>query len=125
MIKDLRYALDSKKISAPELLDTYIKKIKDNCALNCFITIDYDFSKEQAKLAQKLIDDGKSSLFTGIPVAVKDNILTKGMKTTCASKMLEDFVPDFNATVIDKLESEGYILLGKTNMDEFAMGNTS
>ncbi len=125
MIKDLREALDSKKIGAVELLDSYIKKIEENKNLNCFITVDRDFSVSQAKAAQKLIDENRAGLFTGIPVAVKDNIITKGMKTTCASKMLSSFVPDFNATVTDKLECSSYTLLGKTNMDEFAMGNSS
>lgn len=121
MIKDLRDALDRKKISVAELCTEYRKKIEEHSDLNAFLTVDFS----NADYAQKLIDENKASMLTGIPVAVKDNIMTKGVKTTCASKMLYDFVPQYSATVIQKLEKCGYILSGKTNMDEFAMGNTS
>jgi len=121
MIKDLRDALDRKKISVAELCTEHRKKIEEHSDLNAFLTVDFS----NADYAQKLIDENKASMLTGIPVAVKDNIMTKGVKTTCASKMLYDFVPQCSATVIQKLEKCGYILSGKTNMDEFAMGNTS
>lgn len=74
-----------------------------------------------AENAQKRIDSGDVSPLTGIPLAIKDNICTDGIKTTCASKMLENFIPPYNATVIEKLNADGYVLLGKTSMDEFAM----
>lgn len=125
MIQKMRNALDTKQISTIELLEEYKKRIKANKEFNCFITNDFEYSKELAKSAQVLIDERKSNPMTGILVAVKDNILTKDIKTTCASKMLENFIPDFDATVIKKLKSNGYILSGKTNMDEFAMGNTN
>ncbi len=125
MISKIRNALDSKKISTSELIDELGKKCEENKEYNCFITLDLEYAKKQAESAQKLIDEGKASSLTGIPIAVKDNILTRGMKTTCASKMLETFVPDFDATVIEKLKSENFILFGKSNLDEFAMGNTT
>lgn len=123
MIKKLRTELDNKKISVQELLDEYTKKISLS-DLNAFITVSDKLSND-AKKAQSQIDKGQIKPLTGIPIAIKDNILTKGIKTTCASKMLENFVPDYNATVIDKIYDIGGIVLGKTNMDEFAMGNTS
>lgn len=121
MIKSLRDALDRKKISVSELCSEYRKKAEEASDLNAFITLDFS----NTDYAQKLIDKNEASMLTGIPVAVKDNIMTRGIKTTCASKMLENFIPQYNATVIKRLKKIGYVLSGKTNMDEFAMGNTS
>lgn len=121
MIKSLRNLLDTKKISVLELCEEYKKKITENSDLNAFISVNF----ENIEYAQKLIDESKATMLTGIPVAVKDNILTKDIATTCASKMLEGFIPKQDATVIKKLKSEGFVMAGKTNMDEFAMGNTS
>ena len=122
-LREIRKALDSKEISAVELAEHFLSKIeeKDN-KLGSFLTVTKDRAISDAKIAQTLIDSGKSKDLTGIPVAIKDNICTKDIKTTCSSKMLENFVPPYNATVIDNLENDNYILLGKTNMDEFAMG---
>lgn len=125
MISKLRNALDSKKISTFEIIAELQKKCEENTQYNCFITNTWDYAKKQAEKAQELILKNKASSLTGIPIAVKDNILTKGIKTTCASKMLESFIPDFDATVIKKLNSEDFILSGKTNLDEFSMGNTN
>ena len=125
-IRDLRKALDNKEISAPELCGEYFKKIdeKDGEVLS-YITVTKDKALKDAENAQKLIDAGKATALTGIPLAIKDNICIDGVKTTCASKMLENFIPPYNATVIEKLNAEGYVLLGKTSMDEFAMGGTT
>lgn len=125
-IRDLRRALDEKQISAAELCGEYFRKIEtDDPKLLSYITVTKDKAMEMAAAAQKLIDEGKSSALTGIPLAIKDNICVEGVRTTCSSKMLENFVPPYNATVIEKLNAEGYVLLGKTSMDEFAMGGSN
>lgn len=123
---ELRQSLDSKEIGAVELAQDYIKKIKEkDKAINSYITVCEELALEQAKKAQSVIDAGESKLLTGIPLSVKDNICTNGVRTTCASHMLDDFVPVYDATAVDKLNKENYVLLGKTNMDEFAMGGSS
>lgn len=125
-IRDLRKALDTKEISAAELCGEYFKKIDEkNGNVLSYITVTKDKALKDAENAQKLIDEGRVSALTGIPLAIKDNICIDGVKTTCASKMLENFVPPYNATVIEKLNEQGYVLLGKTSMDEFAMGGST
>ncbi|MCH5324780.1 MAG: Asp-tRNA(Asn)/Glu-tRNA(Gln) amidotransferase subunit GatA [Eubacterium sp.] len=125
-LKDLRGALDGGEISAPELAQEYIKRIKEiNPEVEGYITVTEDKAMADAEAAQKLIDEKKASPLTGIPLAIKDNICTDGIKTTCASKMLEDFVPPYDATVIEKLKAQSYVLLGKASMDEFAMGGST
>lgn len=123
---ELRQQLDRKEIGAAELAQDYIDKIKErDKTISSYITVCEELAIEQAKKAQAVIDAGDAKPLTGIPLSVKDNICTNGVKTTCASHMLDDFVPVYDATVIDKLNSQSYILLGKTNMDEFAMGGSS
>ena len=125
-IRDLRKALDSKQISAAELCGEYFRNIEaGDGKVQSFITVTKERALEMAENAQKRIDSGDVSPLTGIPLAIKDNICTDGIKTTCASKMLENFIPPYNATVIEKLNAEGYVLLGKTSMDEFAMGGST
>src|SRR3989344_1540712 len=107
---------------ALDLAEQYVKVIADNNAgINCYLEM-FDDIGDQAKAAQKMIDDGTATLLTGIPIAVKDNILIKGRKAGAASKILEGFVSPYDATVISKLKKEGVVFLGRTNMDEFAMG---
>lgn len=123
---ELRKALDLKKISAVELTQLYLDKTaRIDKNINSYITVCHDSAIEDAKRAQLIIDAGKSKAMTGIPVSVKDNICTNEVKTTCASRMLENFIPFYDAYVIEKLKSENYVMLGKTNMDEFAMGGSS
>ncbi len=123
---ELRKKLDKKEISAYELTRLYLNNIKKfNSQINSYITVCEDFSLCSCKKAQDLIDKNEASAMTGIPISIKDNICTNGLKTTCASKMLEDFVPFYNATVIDKLMKENAIILGKTNLDEFGMGDSN
>ncbi|MGM9937250.1 MAG: Asp-tRNA(Asn)/Glu-tRNA(Gln) amidotransferase subunit GatA, partial [Candidatus Ornithomonoglobus sp.] len=99
-------------------------KARDN-VINSYITVCEELALEQAKAAQAVIDAGNSKPLTGIPLSVKDNICTNGVRTTCASRMLEDFVPVYDATAVEKLRAENFVMLGKTNMDEFAMGGSS
>ncbi len=125
-LRDLRYKLDKKEIGAVELTQEYLQKIKErDGVIKSYITVCQDGAIAQAKAAQTVIDAGNSKPLTGIPLSVKDNICTEGVRTTCASRMLEDFVPPYNATAIEKLNAENYVMLGKTNMDEFAMGGSS
>lgn len=122
----LRQALDEKKISAAELCGEYFSRIeKLDGSVQSYITVTKDKALQMAQQAQKLIDGGNVRPLTGIPIAIKDNICTDGVKTTCASRMLERFIPPYNATVIENLQQEGYVLLGKTSMDEFAMGGSN
>ena len=123
-LREIRAALDSKKISAEELTKKYLERISVS-ELNSFITVCEESALQSAKEAQRLIGSGKQTALTGIPYAAKDNLCTKNIRTTCASKMLDDFVPNYNAHVIDLLNNHNAIMLGKTNMDEFAMGNSS
>ncbi len=125
-IRDLRRSLDSREIGAEELCAEYLKRIKEkDKKVLSFITVTENEALQSAKRAQKMIDEGKSSALTGIPLAIKDNICIDGVRTTCASRMLENFVPPYNATVIEKLNAEGYVLLGRASMDEFAMGGST
>ena len=94
--------------------------------IDAFITVDGEAALKKAEEVQRLIDDGKlTGPLAGVPVAVKDNICTKGVLTSCASKILSNFVPAFSATAYEKLEAAGAVMLGKANMDEFAMGSTT
>ncbi len=125
-IRALRKALDEKQISAKELCGEYFKRIEEtDSRLLSYITVTKDEALRMAETAQQRIDSGNASMLTGIPIAVKDNICTDGVRTTCSSRMLEDFIPPYDATVIERLKAEGYVLLGKTSMDEFAMGGSN
>lgn len=93
--------------------------------LNSFITIDEQGALLSARSAEDLLDREDAGVLAGIPVAVKDNICTCGVRTTCASEILADFVPAYDATVVKKLKDQGAVILGKTNLDEFAMGSTT
>jgi len=125
-IAELSKLLKSKKISSIELTKTFIERIKSfNGSLNAFITITEAQALEEAKKADQLIAEGKHSVLTGIPIAHKDLFCTNGIKTSCGSKMLDNFIPPYDATVVIKLKNAGTIMLGKTNMDEFAMGSSN
>lgn len=124
-IAKARKMLDNGQISAVELAKYYLKNIEEkNKELNIFLEV-YDDVLEQAKEAQKIIDSGNSKSLTGIPLAIKDNILIKGKKASGASKILENYTAAYDATVIKKLKEERAVFLGRTNMDEFAMGGST
>jgi aspartyl-tRNA(Asn)/glutamyl-tRNA(Gln) amidotransferase subunit A len=118
--------LKQKEISSVELTRAVLDRIEavDN-KIGAYITVAGDTAMEQAKLADRAISKGKCRPLTGIPLAIKDLICTKGLKTTCASRILENFIPQYNATVIKKLKNQGAVIIGKTNMDEFAMGSST
>lgn len=121
-IKELRGLLDGGDITAQELVQYYLDRIeKLDEQIHAYITVN-EKAMEQAEAAQKMIEAGTAGPLTGIVLGIKDNICTKGLRTTCASKMLGDFIPTYNATVSEKLEAQGAIFIGKLNMDEFAMG---
>lgn len=123
---ELRKKLDEKKIGAVELTQEYLDRIeKKDKEVNSYITVTKDVALENAKKAQEAIDRGNIKPLTGIPLSIKDNICTKDINTTCASRMLSDFKPVYDATVMERLNRENIVLLGKTNMDEFAMGGSS
>ena len=125
-IRQLSALLQSRKISAAELLDRYISRIERvNPVLNAYVSNTFDEAKKNAEFADKLIAEGRATPLTGIPMALKDNICSDGHLTTCCSKILQGFRPYYDAAVWEKLRAQGAVLLGKTNMDEFAMGSAS
>ena len=125
-LRQLRESLDSKQISSVELAQFFVNRIKQfDPQLNSVITETADLALEQAEHADQRIANGDSSALLGIPILHKDIFCTKGVKTTCASKMLADFVSPYDATVVSALRNAGAITLGKTNMDEFAMGSSN
>ena len=121
-INELKNMLNSKKISHTELIQETFLNIKNNIELNAFITLN---EEESLKKANNLDNDSSSNSLAGIPIAQKDLFCTKNLKTTCGSDMLSNFIPPYSATVIENLESAGCISVGKTNMDEFAMGSSN
>lgn len=125
-IKQLQLDYAEKRYSATELCQQYLNHIKqaDN-AINSFISLCPDTALEQAKQADQQLADGNTSALTGVPIAHKDIFCSKGIKTSCGSKMLDNFIAPYDATVVTKLNQAGTITLGKTNMDEFAMGSAN
>lgn len=119
--------IKSQETTSEELVCSYVETIKEREKdVNAFLTLMCDEAIEKAKEVDERIKKGeKTGKLAGIPIAIKDNICTEGTKTTCASKMLEDFVPPYDATVVKKLLAEDAIIIGKVNMDEFAMGSST
>ena len=117
-VHELMDKLDRKEITSEEIVKSYSKRIEEKEKdIQAFVTTTTDTAIEKARNVSR-----ENSRLAGIPIGIKDNICTKGVKTTCSSKMLENFIAPYNATVIEKIENEGLISLGKLNMDEFAMG---
>ena len=117
----------NREVSVMEVTKEALNRINEvDSKINSFITVNEEDALIRAKYIQEQIDSGIFiSPIAGVPVGIKDNICTKGIRTTCGSKILENFVPTYNAQVIDNLEKAGAIIVGKTNMDEFAMGSTT
>ena len=122
-IRELREMLDGKVISSEELTNETHKLAENLKDLNCFITMNKDASIEKSKIIDQ--SNKTDSVLSGIPLAQKDLFCTEGLRTTCSSKILSNFIPPYTATAVMKLESAGSITIGKTNMDEFAMGSSN
>lgn len=123
---ELAEMLRSRKCSAKELLhDVMCRAAELQPALNAYITFNDDAERAADEADRRIAQGGDISPLCGIPVAVKDNISTKGLRTTCASKMLENYIPPYSASAVEFFESAGTVIVGKTNMDEFAMGSAS
>ncbi len=118
--------LKAKQLSSVELTKAVLEHIGEvEPKVHALVTITDELALKQAQKADELIASGDANPLTGIPVLIKDNICTKGIKTTCASKMLENFVPPYDANVVEKLDDCGAVIIGKANMDEFAMGSST
>ena len=125
-LKELADQLSAKKISSTELTQSFLQRIEAlNPALNAFITVNPEESLKQAKAADEMIAKGTAQPLTGVPIAQKDIFCAKGWLTTCGSKMLSNFVSPYDANVVELFNKAGVVNLGKTNMDEFAMGSSN
>jgi aspartyl-tRNA(Asn)/glutamyl-tRNA(Gln) amidotransferase subunit A len=122
MARDLK----ARKISSEELTRGFLARIERfNPSLNAFITVLQEQAMDAARAADKLLAQGRGGALTGLPIAHKDIFCTQGVKTSCGSKMLDNFVAPYDATIVERLKQAGTVLLGKTNMDEFAMGSSN
>lgn len=115
----------NKEVTIRDLVDAYLENIKNkNKEINAFLEV-FDDVEEQIKKAEDMFAKGQDTLLTGVPIAIKDNILFKGHKVSASSKILENYVATYDSFVVEKLKEEGVIFLGRTNMDEFAMGSST
>ncbi len=126
-IESIREAIAAKKTSAREIVEDYYKRIAaKNPELNAYLTLCERRAFAQAKRVDTMVAEGKPlPALAGVPVAIKDTISTRGVRTTCSSKILENYIPPYDATAVTRLEAAGAIILGKTNCDEFAMGSSN
>ena len=126
-VHELKEKIQKKELSSAEITKAFAERVKEKEeSLNAFLTVLTDDAIKQAEEMDKKIDKGEiTSELAGIPIGIKDNICTKGIRTTCGSKMLENFISPYDATVMEKINSAGMINLGKLNMDEFAMGSST
>ena len=125
-IHEAHRRLSQKEVSSSELTKAVLDRIKQiEEKTHAFVTVTEDVALRRAEEADQRIQRGEATPLTGIPVLIKDNMCTKGIRTTCSSKMLENFVPPYDAAVIEKLNAWGVVMVGKSNMDEFAMGSST
>src|SRR5229473_2709630 len=126
-VDGVREALAAKKASARELAADFYKRIEArNPELNAFLALSQERARRQTDRIDALVAEGKPlPPLAGVPVAVKDVISTRGITTTCGSKILENYIPPYDATAVERLEAAGAVILGKTNCDEFAMGSSN
>ena len=125
-LKQCSELLQSKQISATELAQEYLNSIdEDNASLNAYITLNKEQTITEAKLADSMLAQGSANVLTGVPIAIKDIFCQRGWRSACSSKMLDNFEAPYTATVIQNLLNAGMVTLGRTNMDEFAMGSTT
>jgi len=125
---ELAHKIKEKELTVADAVRAVYKRIAEwESTLHCYITIrDFNEVLTEASLIQHRIDSGElTGPLAGVPIAVKDNLCTRGLRTTCASRMLENFVPPYSATVIERIQTAGLLIIGKTNMDEFGMGSTT
>jgi len=126
-ITSVRGAIAAKKVSARELAADYFKRIAArNGELNAYLTLSEERAYRQADRVDAMVAEGKPlPPMAGVPIAVKDVISTRGIRTTCGSKILSNYIPPYDATAVTRLEAAGAVILGKTNCDEFAMGSSN
>ena len=125
-LAELSALLHDRKISSEELVSAYIDRNQETGKeLNCYISFTSEQALEQARLADTRLGSGDATALTGIPLGHKDIFCTSGIKTSCASKILDNFIAPYDATVVERLKQAGMVTLGKTNMDEFAMGSSN
>src|SRR6202162_778124 len=126
-IESVREAIGARKISARELAAEYYKRIAArNGELNAYLTLSEERAYAQADRVDEMVAKGEAlPALAGVPIAIKDVLNTRGVRTTCGSKILENYIPPYDATAVDRLEAAGAVILGKTNCDEFAMGSSN
>lgn len=125
-LAEIQFLLQQKQLSSREITQHYLDRIaQQNSTYNCYISVDDQGALSAADAADAAIADGANGALLGVPFAHKDIFCTQGIKTTCGSKMLDNFIPPYDATVVAKMKADGAVMLGKTNMDEFAMGSSN
>ncbi len=125
-IRELAPLLAAGEVSPVEVAEQCLARIAARDGeLNCFLTVDAPGARAQARAAEARLRQGEGTALTGVPLALKDVLVTQGLRTTCASRILENFIPPYDATVCARLRREGAVFLGKVNMDEFAMGSST